>query len=70
MCLFTYRYLHSDVDQVNDSSSLHRLERVKELPPPSDAMDILKILGDTGDRDYPIYRRAIFPDEGKTLATG
>lgn len=63
-------YLHSDVPQYEDPSSEHRLARVRELPPPTDARDITTILGDTEDKKYPIYRTATPPDTAVTLATG
>ena len=67
---FGCRYLHSDVPQYEDPSSEHRLARVRELPPPTDARDITTILGDTEDKKYPIYRTATPPDTAVTLATG
>eukprot|EP00932_Pfiesteria_piscicida_P002147 SRR837773.12087.p2 GENE.SRR837773.12087~~SRR837773.12087.p2 ORF type:complete len:240 (+),score=66.81 SRR837773.12087:79-720(+) len=36
-------------------SSVHRLARVRSLPPPKNLQDILNILGDQHDRDYPIF---------------
>ena len=64
------RYLHSDVPQYTDASSIHRLSRVKQLPQPTNSSDILALLGDTADPDYPIYRTATGPDGAATLATG
>ena len=64
------RYLHSDVPQYTDPSSLHRLSQVKELPQPTNSTDILALLGDTADTEYPIYRTATGPDSAATLATG
>ena len=48
--------MHSDTPQHDDPSSVHRLARVRALPRPSDLRDILAVLGDTQDKDYPIYR--------------
>ena len=64
------RYLHSDVPEYSDPSSIHRLSRVKQLPQPTNSSDILAMLGDTADPDYPIYRTATGPDGAATLATG
>ena len=62
--------MHRDPGQFDDPSSDHRLARVKQLPPPSDATGILSILGDTHDHQYPIYRTAVPPDSAATIATG
>ena len=70
MTTFDCRYLHSDVPQYEDPSSEHRLARVRDLPPPTDARDIATILGDTEDKKYPIYRTATPPDTAVTLSTG
>ena len=64
------RYLHSNLPQYTDPSSLHRLSRVKQLPQPTNSTDILALLGDTADTEYPIYRTATGPDTLATLATG
>ena len=53
-----------------DPSSEHRLERVRQLPPPKDATDIRSILGDTEDKEYPIFRTGSPPETMATLATG
>jgi len=53
-----------------DPSSVHRLARVRALPAPTDARSLRAILGDTGDKAYPIYRTGAPPDTGvQTLAT-
>ena len=67
---FISRYLHSDVDQYDDPSSDHRLARVKQLPAPTNSTDILSILGDTADKQYPIFRTATPPDTAATITTG
>ncbi|CAK9020719.1 Uncharacterized protein SCF082_LOCUS15024 [Durusdinium trenchii] len=41
--------------QITGNSSLHRLQRVRELPLPSSPQDALQILGDQEDRAYPIF---------------
>ena len=64
------RYLHSNTVEVSDPSSVHRLARVKQLPQPTNSSDILRLLGDTKDTDYPIYRTATPPDTLATLLTG
>lgn len=64
------RYLHSEVDEEVDTSSQHRLARLRNLPPPENARDILNILGDTEDKDFPFYRHASATDCYDTLATG
>lgn len=64
------RYLHSQVEQRDDPSSVHRLQRVRELPPPKTLKELRSILGDTQDMEYPIFRTASPPDSGETLATG
>ena len=43
---------------------------MKQLPQPTNSSDILAMLGDTADPDYPIYRTATGPDGAATLATG
>ena len=64
------RYMHSDPEQYDDPSSDHRLARVKQLPPATDAANILSTLGDTWDHQYPIYRTAVPPDSAATITTG
>ena len=69
--IFIFRYRHTpDVPQRNDPSSVHRLARLKELPTPTNVTGILKVLGDTGDKQYPFYRTATPPDGAATFATG
>lgn len=62
--------MHSDVVQFASNSSVHRLKRVKEMPPPKSVHDLQVILGDKKDRLYPIFRTAKAPDNAVTLATG
>ena len=69
--MFCDRYLRQNVSQRVDPSSEHRLERVRQLTPPTDASGIRSILGDTADNQYPIFRTGVPPDSGvATLATG
>lgn len=62
--------MHSEVEQREDASTVHRLQRVKELEPPKAIDDLRAILGDTEDKEYPIFRSATSPDLCATLATG
>ena len=62
--------MHSQVEQRDDPSSVHRQQRVKEMPSPKTAGDLRSILGDTKDKEYPIFRTATPPDSAETLATG
>ncbi|MCO5560759.1 hypothetical protein L7F22_014379 [Adiantum nelumboides] len=47
-------YKHLEVSQVEDQSSIHRHARAAELSKCTKD-DFLSVLGDTEDRDYPIY---------------
>ena len=67
---FLARYLHLNVSQFSDPSSIHRMARVKELPAPDDPEMVLDILGDTQDKDYPIFRTDTAFDHVDTLCTG
>ena len=49
-------YIRLSVEQIPQPSSVHREERYKEIGPPHQLQDIMKILGDTKDKEYPIYR--------------
>lgn len=49
-------YIRLSVEQIPQPSSVHREERYKEIGPPHQLQDIMKILGDTEDKEYPIYR--------------
>lgn len=63
-------YIHLNISQVPDVNSQHRMDRAKQLPPPTNAKDILSVLGDTTDPDpaphHTIYQQG--PDLF-TLAT-
>ena len=56
------QYLHTaDIPRIGDyESSVHRLARAAQLStsiaPPSTPKDILNVLSDTTDTEYPIYR--------------
>eukprot|EP00602_Paraphysomonas_sp_CaronLab_P000720 CAMPEP_0185025902 /NCGR_PEP_ID=MMETSP1103-20130426/9447_1 /TAXON_ID=36769 /ORGANISM="Paraphysomonas bandaiensis, Strain Caron Lab Isolate" /LENGTH=422 /DNA_ID=CAMNT_0027559289 /DNA_START=27 /DNA_END=1295 /DNA_ORIENTATION=+ len=65
-------YLFLDVEQDPSDSSAHRIARAAELPPPQCVQDILTVLGDTKDEEWPIYRTATSEEEsdsGYTLTT-
>ena len=70
MHVLSDRYLHLELDQFSDPSSIHRLARVKELPVPSTPEQVLDVLGDTQDKDYPIFRTDTASDHVDTLCTG
>ena len=46
------------------------MARVKELPAPDGPEMVLDILGDTQDKDYPIFRTDTALDHIDTLCTG
>ncbi|XP_048236424.1 uncharacterized protein LOC124143258 [Haliotis rufescens] len=64
-------YNHMDVEQMTSLmiSSYHRQARVAQLPEVRFLDDILYVLGDTYDTDYPIYRTARPPDVFSTITT-
>jgi len=53
-------YQNLNIPQFYGNSSLHRQARVAQLPPPQNITDILTILGDQADHDYPIFHD--YPD--------
>lgn len=64
------QYDHLRVPEHYDPSSVHRAARYNQLVPVTSEQDIYRILGDTEDKQYPIYREGNPPDEGvKTVAT-
>ncbi|XP_070575122.1 beta-alanyl-dopamine/carcinine hydrolase-like [Ptychodera flava] len=63
-------YIQSSVVQYDDTSTDHRQARADQLPIPKNLTRILNILGDTKDRDYPLYRTGSEKDPVATLATG
>jgi hypothetical protein len=62
-------YEHITVPQKTDESSVHRMLRAKELPQPTTTDGIRTILGDTKDKEYPLYRNGAPPDTISTDAT-
>lgn len=65
-------YLRLNVSQKTDESSIHRLNRTKELIAENGLNtmeDICNILGDTQDTEYPLYRTSVAPDTSSTLST-
>eukprot|EP00731_Ephydatia_muelleri_P010326 Em0005g912a len=62
-------YLHHNFSEYADIGSIHHLERIKQLPVPTCSKDILGILGDTADPQYPIFRNGAPPDNTVTLGT-
>lgn len=66
-----YRGL-AEVDQIIHPSSRARVERAEQMlqeNPPRDAADVLTLLGDQINGQYPIYRTATAPDQSATLYT-
>ena len=66
-----YREL-APVDQVIHPSSRARVERARAMmqeSPAQTAAEVLAILGDQTDEQYPIYRTATAPDQSATLCT-
>lgn len=65
-------YLFLDgIESCESPSSEHRLTRAGELPVADDSASIRRVLGDTEDVEYPIYRTAskAADDDGYTLTT-
>jgi len=63
-------YLHdlgNTADLGAQDSSWHRLARLEALPPPASTIDMLLMLGDTEDPEFPIYRNQTAPDYATTL---
>lgn len=66
------QYMKLNVSQLPDPSSGHRQSRTFELMEQHeihDMKDINRVLGDTSDRKYPLYRNGHDPDDLMTLAT-
>jgi hypothetical protein len=66
-----YFNLNNQKQEISPSSR-KRLERCRTLCRaafPTHSGDVLALLSDQTDRDYPIYRDATFPDEDATLST-
>ncbi|KAH3760366.1 peptidase C45, acyl-coenzyme A/6-aminopenicillanic acid acyl-transferase [Pelomyxa schiedti] len=65
----TNHYLRLDVPQSPGNSTIHRYQRMLEIGEPMSYDQVLAILGDTQDSQWPIYRTATPPDTSITLAT-
>lgn len=66
-----YREL-ADVDQIIHPSSRARVERARVMlqeNSPQNAAEVLAILGDQENEQYPIYRAGTAPDQSATLCT-
>lgn len=62
----------TDADQIIHPSSRARVERagvMMQESPPQNASEVLAILGDQANEQYPIYRTATDPDQSATLCT-
>ena len=62
----------ADADQIIHPSSRARVERAKVMmqkSPPQNASEVLGILGDQTNEQYPIRRTATVPDQSATLCT-
>jgi len=57
-----------NIKQLVDPSSVHRKKRVQSLPIPRTLDEAMNIAADTGDKEYPIFRSQIPPDEVATVA--
>lgn len=62
-------YLRLNVPQHVGASSVARMKAAKSLPIPQDTDSIFRILGDTSNSSYPIYRNGNPPDGIATLTT-
>ncbi|XP_065180844.1 beta-alanyl-dopamine/carcinine hydrolase-like [Sycon ciliatum] len=62
-------FIHTPAPQYMDVSSMRRTAALYSLDGPTDVNSTLRILGDTADKEYPIYRRGHPPDEVYTIAT-
>eukprot|EP00662_Eupelagonemidae_sp_cell21_P040842 gene40842-55161_t len=51
----TYRRL-AEYEHVHEPSSVHRLARLADLPPPRGIQHLVSYMSDTYDKSYPIYR--------------
>jgi len=62
----------ADAEQTVDASSVSRVKRAQKILAEREvkgAAEILEILGDEADADYPIYRSARGPDSNETFCT-
>eukprot|EP00775_Hariotina_reticulata_P003585 gene3585-3850_t len=60
-------YKHLVVRQHTDNSSYHREVRALQLQAPVTAEDVVRILGDTADTHYPIYRHGNSPEDHEVV---
>lgn len=58
-----------NVSAFESTSSDHRAAVFASLGAPRNADEVAKLLGDTSDPQWPIYRTATPPDSGLTMAT-
>jgi len=58
-----------DIVQVPDISTEFRQARADTFPAPVNVQDALNILGDTMNKQWPIFRNAVPPDHAATVAT-
>ena len=66
-------YLRLNISQSTSQSSIHRLNRTQQLIQQNGLNtmeDIINILGDIQDSQYPLYRDSVAPDTSSTLTTG
>lgn len=65
-----YQFLQVDeIDPVHLGSSANRYKRICEMPTPKNVQDVCRILGDTANEKYPIFRSPRPTDRSQTLAT-
>jgi hypothetical protein len=76
-----YKVLQVAQYQPDVTSSDYRTTRINQFPPPSNRVRLLfaisltrkeiivSILGDTDDKEYPLYRDGKAPDDSYTAAT-
>ena len=67
---FRYDRIQDVQEWRGEISSDHRKLRLLDLPVPSSVADVLSIMGDTKDEEYPLYRLGNPPDYLSTTATG
>ena len=63
-------FLSLNTTQDLDTSSIHRVLRLRAMPVPHNADGVRQMLGDTHDAQWPIYRNGAAPDlDAYTIAT-
>jgi len=62
-------YRRLSVPQFPDPSSQYRLQRINEIPKPKTIHETAQILGDTKNKQYPVYRNSAPPDDSSTLSS-